>query len=263
MKFFKLTLISFILSLLVFSASAQSSNLLSSKDLSTFKVDALTDAEIAQLQQQLKQAGLTIDQVEQQAMAKGMSSAEFAKLRAKLSSTVLSNTNKSPLNKLETKTTTNNNLNTNNRPQTSHRRQNRQQNRFNYYVSENLNTYPNNRDSELRIPNFIYNFLEPILGSQNNTYLISYINPDRTEVIIKPSSNTIYDNFSGPSDYINVNGTASLISFIGNNTFLQVKTAFPSSNTSSYHNKVFPIGAPIPFTNRSTRYINVPTSSSK
>ena len=50
-----------------------------------------------------------------------------------------------------------------------------------------------------------YNFLEPILGSQNNTYLISYINPDRTEVIIKPSSNTIYDNFSGPSDYINVN----------------------------------------------------------
>ena len=113
MKFFKLTLISFILSLLVFSASAQSSNLLSSKDLSTFKVDALTDAEIAQLQQQLKQAGLTIDQVEQQAMAKGMSSSEFAKLRAKLSSTVLSNTNKSPLNKLETKTTTNNKLNAN------------------------------------------------------------------------------------------------------------------------------------------------------
>ena len=113
MKFFKLTLISFILSLLVFSANAQSSNLLSSKDLSTFKVDALTDAEIAQLQQQLKQAGLTIDQVEQQAMAKGMSSAEFAKLRAKLSSTVQSNTNKSPLNKLETKTTTNNKLNAN------------------------------------------------------------------------------------------------------------------------------------------------------
>ena len=60
MKFFKLTLISFILSLLVFSASAQSSNLLSSKDLSTFKVDALTDAEIAQLQQQLKQAGINL-----------------------------------------------------------------------------------------------------------------------------------------------------------------------------------------------------------
>ena len=113
MKFFKLTLISFILSLLVFSANAQSSNLLSSKDLSTFKVDALTDAEIAQLQQQLKQAGLTIDQVEQQAMAKGMSSAEFAKLRAKLSSTVPTNANKSPLNKLETKTTTNNKLNAN------------------------------------------------------------------------------------------------------------------------------------------------------
>ena len=72
-------------------------NLLSSKDLSTVKVDALTDAEISQIQAQLKQAGLTIDQVEQQAIAKGMSATEFAKLKAKLSSAKAGNTNKSPL----------------------------------------------------------------------------------------------------------------------------------------------------------------------
>jgi protein involved in polysaccharide export with SLBB domain len=74
-------------------------NILSSKDLSTLKVDALTDAEISQIQAQLKQAGLSIDQVEQQAIAKGMSATEFAKLKAKLSSAKAGNTNKSPLTK--------------------------------------------------------------------------------------------------------------------------------------------------------------------
>ena len=78
-------------------------NLLSSKDLSTVKVDALTDAEISQIQAQLKQAGLTIDQVEQQAIAKGMSATEFAKLKAKLSSSKAENTNKSPLTKKTSK----------------------------------------------------------------------------------------------------------------------------------------------------------------
>ena len=78
-------------------------NILSSKDLSTVKVDALTDAEISQIQAQLKQAGLTIDQVEQQAIAKGMSATEFAKLKAKLSSSKSGNTNKSPLTKKTSK----------------------------------------------------------------------------------------------------------------------------------------------------------------
>mgnify|MGYP000025177494 CR=1 FL=1 len=70
--------------LVCFSIGAQAQNLLSSKDLSTIKVDALTETEIAQIQAQLQQAGMTIDQVEQQAIAKGMSPAEFAKLKAKL-----------------------------------------------------------------------------------------------------------------------------------------------------------------------------------
>ena len=105
MKLVKLLFVSTVLLFLTLSSlgvQAQAGgNLLSSKDLSTVKVDALTDAEISQIQGQLKQAGLTIDQVEQQAIAKGMSATEFAKLKAKLSSAKAggNNTNKSPLTK--------------------------------------------------------------------------------------------------------------------------------------------------------------------
>ncbi len=81
------------------SIQSNAQNLLSGKDLSTIKVDALTDAEIAQIQAQLKQANVSIDMVESQAIAKGMSPAEFAKLKARLSSTSKSSSNKSPLSK--------------------------------------------------------------------------------------------------------------------------------------------------------------------
>ncbi len=81
------------------SIQSNAQNLLSGKDLSTIKVDALTDAEIAQIQAQLKQANVSIDMVESQAIAKGMSPAEFAKLKARLSSTTKSTSNKSPLSK--------------------------------------------------------------------------------------------------------------------------------------------------------------------
>ena len=40
-------------------------NLLAGKDLSTIKVDALTDAELGQIQAQLKQSGVSIDMVKQ------------------------------------------------------------------------------------------------------------------------------------------------------------------------------------------------------
>ena len=105
MKLVKLLFVSTVLLFLTLASlgvQAQAGgNLLSSKDLSTVKVDALTDAEISQIQGQLKQAGLTIDQVEQQAIAKGMSATEFAKLKAKLSSAKAggNNANKSPLTK--------------------------------------------------------------------------------------------------------------------------------------------------------------------
>jgi protein involved in polysaccharide export with SLBB domain len=83
--------------LVFFSVGLQAQNLLSGKDLSTIKVDALTDAEIAQIQAQLKQSGVSIDMVESQAIAKGMSPAEFAKLKARLASSKTGSKSSSPL----------------------------------------------------------------------------------------------------------------------------------------------------------------------
>jgi protein involved in polysaccharide export with SLBB domain len=80
---------------------------LAGKDLSTIKVDALTDAELAQIQAQLKQSGVSIDMVESQAIAKGMSPAEFAKLKARLAN-VKGGKNTSPLTKKTVKKATDN-----------------------------------------------------------------------------------------------------------------------------------------------------------
>ena len=79
------------------SIQTNAQNLLSGKDLSTIKVDALTDAEIAQIQAQLKQSGVSIDMLESQAIAKGMSPAEFAKLKARLASSKTGTKSGSPL----------------------------------------------------------------------------------------------------------------------------------------------------------------------
>ena len=83
-------------------------NLLAGKDLSTIKVDALTDAELAQIQAQLKQSGVSIDMVESQAIAKGMSPAEFAKLKARLANVKGGGKSTSPLSKKTVKKTTDN-----------------------------------------------------------------------------------------------------------------------------------------------------------
>ncbi len=98
MRLLKIVLLSiFVLAL---SQNIQAQSFLAGKDISTVKVDALTDAEIAQIQQQLKTNGITIDQVEQQIIAKGMSPIEFAKLKARLQSVKTGNNgNKSPLSK--------------------------------------------------------------------------------------------------------------------------------------------------------------------
>jgi protein involved in polysaccharide export with SLBB domain len=97
MKWIKIVLFS--LSIFAMSIQSNAQNLLSGKDLSTIKVDALTDAEIAQIQAQLKQAGVSIDMVESQAIAKGMSPAEFAKLKARLGSAKSGTKSGSPLTK--------------------------------------------------------------------------------------------------------------------------------------------------------------------
>ena len=95
MKWIRIALFS--LSIFAMSIQSNAQNLLSGKDLSTIKVDALTDAEIAQIQAQIKQAGVSIDMLESQAIAKGMSPAEFAKLKARLASSKTGTKAGSPL----------------------------------------------------------------------------------------------------------------------------------------------------------------------
>jgi len=73
------------LCLFLSSQALQAQDLLKGKDLSQVKVDQLSDADVAKLKTQLTSAGMTIDQAEQMALAKGMPPAEFAKLKQRLS----------------------------------------------------------------------------------------------------------------------------------------------------------------------------------
>ena len=59
-------------------------DLLKGNDLKAVVVDDLSDAQIAELQSQLSGKNMTIDQVEPMALSKGMSPAEFSKLKARL-----------------------------------------------------------------------------------------------------------------------------------------------------------------------------------
>ena len=79
MRFFK-TIINIVI-LMTFSLSIYAQDPLGGRDLSTIKVDALSESQITAIQQKLKQSGMTIDQIESQAIAKGMSPDEFAKLK--------------------------------------------------------------------------------------------------------------------------------------------------------------------------------------
>lgn len=72
----------FFILLLSFNANAQ--DILKSKDLSTVKVDYLSDDDLAKISAQLKSNNATIDSVESMALSKGMSQTEFNKLRIKL-----------------------------------------------------------------------------------------------------------------------------------------------------------------------------------
>ena len=59
-------------------------DLLKGTDLSTVKVDYLTDADVAKIKNQLQTNNMTIEQAEPMALAKGMPAAEFAKLKIRL-----------------------------------------------------------------------------------------------------------------------------------------------------------------------------------
>lgn len=71
----------------LFSTGIHAQDLLKGKDLSQVKVDQLSNDDIAKLKNQLASANMTIDQAEQMALAKGMSPAEFAKLKERLNVT--------------------------------------------------------------------------------------------------------------------------------------------------------------------------------
>lgn len=77
-------------------------DLLKGKDLSQVRVDQLSDADISKLKTQLTSSGMTIDQAEQAALAKGMSAVEFAKLKKRVEA--LGTDNKEGVGKLRSKT---------------------------------------------------------------------------------------------------------------------------------------------------------------
>jgi len=82
MKWIRIALFS--LSIFAMSIQTNAQNIFNGKDLSTIKVDALTDVELSQIQAQIKKSGVSIEMLESQALAKGMNPSEFAKLKAKL-----------------------------------------------------------------------------------------------------------------------------------------------------------------------------------
>ena len=70
-----------------YSTTAVAQDLLKSTDLSTLKVDNLSDGDISKIKTQLQSNNLTIEQAEPMALAKGMPAAEFAKLKIRLQQT--------------------------------------------------------------------------------------------------------------------------------------------------------------------------------
>ncbi|MDW8849284.1 SLBB domain-containing protein [Flavobacterium sp. MMLR14_040] len=70
--------------ILLMSSNANAQDIIKSKDLSTVKVDYLSDDEIGKIVSQLKSNSATIDDVESMALSKGMSQNEFNKLRTRV-----------------------------------------------------------------------------------------------------------------------------------------------------------------------------------
>ncbi|WP_310594301.1 SLBB domain-containing protein [Flavobacterium sp.] len=80
----KLLFIAFLFLALTQTATVKAQDLLKGQNLSTLKVDNLSDADLVKLRSQLQSNSMTIDQAEPMALAKGMPASEFAKLKARL-----------------------------------------------------------------------------------------------------------------------------------------------------------------------------------
>ena len=82
------------LTLVLFQTSTlQAQDLFKGSNLSTIKVDNLSDSDIAKVRAQLKSNNTTIEQAEPMALAKGMSATEFAKLKTRVASAKSSSEN--------------------------------------------------------------------------------------------------------------------------------------------------------------------------
>lgn len=75
---------SILILMLCLSAITHAQDLLRGADLSKIKVDQLTDAQIYKYQQQLRASGMTVEQAEQMAAAKGMLPDEINKLKQRI-----------------------------------------------------------------------------------------------------------------------------------------------------------------------------------
>jgi protein involved in polysaccharide export with SLBB domain len=82
MKNIKVLVLLFFTFLFSFQVNAQ--DLMKSSDLSTLKVDYLSESDIAKIRTQLQSNNMTIEQAEPMALSKGMSVTEFAKLKARI-----------------------------------------------------------------------------------------------------------------------------------------------------------------------------------
>ncbi|WP_428231342.1 SLBB domain-containing protein [Flavobacterium sp.] len=80
----KITYVLTLIFILLLSFNVNAQDILKSKDLSTVKVDYLSDDDLAKISAQLKSNNATIDSVESMVLSKGMTQAEFNKLRTKL-----------------------------------------------------------------------------------------------------------------------------------------------------------------------------------
>jgi protein involved in polysaccharide export with SLBB domain len=70
-----------ILTIMLVATTATAQDLLMGNNLANVRVDQISDADIAKLKAQLSSRGMTIEQAEPMAIAKGMSAGEFAKLK--------------------------------------------------------------------------------------------------------------------------------------------------------------------------------------
>lgn len=86
----KIITVLLLLFVLMQSETLMAQDLLKSNDLSTLKVDNLSDGDIAKINAQLKSNGLTIDQAKPLALSKGMTSGEFLKLKTRIESQSIS-----------------------------------------------------------------------------------------------------------------------------------------------------------------------------